>query len=170
MVLPLVPLFAAAKAAKTALSATKSVSRAGRTIAGATSRVASSAAIPKQNTSMFMQQKLPMMQSQPLPMMQSQPLPMMQPQPLSMMQGTRPKVSTFINAKTPWVLQKTFIPLWPSDIFRTYSRWFVLWLLWYWTPLHKHLKTVVGRSASNIIRRTLSILFILYTYHKRLNK
>ena len=162
MVLPLVQLFAAAKAAKTARSATKSVSRAGRTIAGATSRVASSAAIPKQNTSMFMQQKLPMMQSQPLPMMQ--------PQPLSMMQGTRPKVSTFINAKTPWVLQKTFIPLWPSDIFRTYSRWFVLWLLWYWTPLHKHLKTVVGRSASNIIRRTLSILFILYTYHKRLNK
>jgi hypothetical protein len=68
---------------------------------------------------------------------------------------------TYVNERTPWALQKTVLPFWPSDVVRNLKRWFVFWLLWWAFGIKKKL----GKSLSNTLRRFLvyALLFRMYT-------
>jgi hypothetical protein len=78
--------------------------------------------------------------------------------------NSKERFAFYMNDRTPWVLQKTVIPLWPSDIVRNLKWWFVFWLMWWGVGVKKR----IGKSFANSMKRVLVIILLFHTYTKRL--
>ena len=72
----------------------------------------------------------------------------------------------YLNEKTPWGLQRTIIPIFPSNLWRSFKVWLVLYLLSWGLGAKKK----IGKARARTARRLLYYILLFHIHMKRLTK
>ena len=72
----------------------------------------------------------------------------------------------YVNEDTPWGVQRSLIPIFPSNLWRYFKYWFVLYLLFWGLGVSKK----IGKTKASLLRRVVLFAILFHVHMTRLQK